>query len=90
MISLCSPGCPGTHSVAQAGLKLRNLPVSASQVLGLKACATTAWLGLFSFYECFACLRVCTCDVYVPGEGVSDSLELELQVVVSHHVGTGI
>jgi hypothetical protein len=41
-VSLCSPGCPGTHSVDQAGFKLRNLPVSASQVLGLKACATTA------------------------------------------------
>jgi hypothetical protein len=38
-----SPGCPGTHSVDQAGLELRNLPASASQVLGLKACATTAW-----------------------------------------------
>jgi hypothetical protein len=44
-VSLCSPGCPGTHSVDQAGLKLRNLPVSASQVLGLKACNTTAQLG---------------------------------------------
>jgi hypothetical protein len=41
-VSLCSPGCPGTHSVDQAGLKLRNLPAFASQVLGLKACATTA------------------------------------------------
>jgi hypothetical protein len=44
-ISLCSPGCPGTHFVDQAGLKLRNLPASASQVLGLKACATTAQLA---------------------------------------------
>jgi hypothetical protein len=43
-VSLGSPGCPGTHSVDQAGLKLRNLPASASQVLGLKECATTAWL----------------------------------------------
>jgi hypothetical protein len=42
-VSLYSPGCPGTHSVDQAGLELRNLPASASQVLGLKACATTAW-----------------------------------------------
>ena len=42
-VSLCSPGCPGTHFVNQAGLKLRNLPASASQVLGLKACTTTAW-----------------------------------------------
>jgi hypothetical protein len=40
-VSLCSPGCPGTHFVDQAGLELRNLPVSASWVLGLKACATT-------------------------------------------------
>jgi hypothetical protein len=40
-VSLCSPGCPGTHSVDQAGLELRNPPASASRVLGLKACATT-------------------------------------------------
>jgi hypothetical protein len=40
-VSLCSSGCPGTHFVDQAGLKLRNLPASAFQVLGLKACATT-------------------------------------------------
>jgi hypothetical protein len=40
-VSLCSPGCPETHVVDQAGLKLRNLPASASRVLGLKACATT-------------------------------------------------
>jgi hypothetical protein len=33
-VSLFSPGCPGTHSVDQAGLELRNLPASASQVLG--------------------------------------------------------
>jgi hypothetical protein len=41
-VSLCSPGWPGTHFVDQAGVKLRNPPASASQVLGLKACATTA------------------------------------------------
>ncbi|GAB1294989.1 Ectonucleotide pyrophosphatase/phosphodiesterase family member 3 [Apodemus speciosus] len=40
-VSLCSPGCPGTHSGDQAGLELRNPPASASQVLGLQACATT-------------------------------------------------
>ena len=34
-------GCPGTHSVDQAGLELRNPTASASQVLGLKACTTT-------------------------------------------------
>ncbi|GAB1300457.1 Vacuolar protein sorting-associated protein 26C [Apodemus speciosus] len=45
-VSLCSPGCPGTHSEDQAGLELRNPPASASQVLGLKVCATTTtWLS---------------------------------------------
>jgi hypothetical protein len=44
-VSLCSPGCPRTHSVDQAGLELRNPPASASQVLELQACATTAWLN---------------------------------------------
>ena len=40
LVSLCSPGCPGTDSVDQADLELRNLPATASWVLGLKACAT--------------------------------------------------
>jgi hypothetical protein len=48
-ISLCSPGCPGTHSVDQAGLELRNPPASASRVLGLKACATTPGLVCGSY-----------------------------------------
>ena len=43
---LCSSGCPGTHSVDQADLELRNSPASASQVLGLKACATTPGYNL--------------------------------------------
>ena len=29
-VSLCSPGSPGTHSVDQAGLKLRDAPASGS------------------------------------------------------------
>ena len=56
-VSLCSPGCLGTHFVDQAGLELRNLPASVSRVLGLKMCATTAWLrpcfdGLLVFGLC--------------------------------------
>jgi hypothetical protein len=35
-VSLCSHGCPGICSVDQAGLELRDLPASASQVLELK------------------------------------------------------
>jgi hypothetical protein len=34
-------GFSGTHFVDQAGLELRNLPASASRVLGLKVCTTT-------------------------------------------------
>jgi hypothetical protein len=49
-VSLCSPGCPGTHFVDQAGLELRNPPASASRVLGLKACATTSGF-YYSFNE---------------------------------------
>jgi hypothetical protein len=45
-VSQYSPGCPETHSVDQAGLELRNPPASASQVLGSKACATTAWQNI--------------------------------------------
>ncbi|GAB1297583.1 Zinc transporter 6 [Apodemus speciosus] len=40
-VSLCTPGCPGAHFV---DLELRNPPASASQVLELKAWATTARL----------------------------------------------
>jgi hypothetical protein len=47
-VSLCSPGCPGTHSVDQAGLELRNPPASASQVL-----SSILLIHLFSANECF-------------------------------------
>jgi hypothetical protein len=46
-VSLHSPACPGTHSVDQAGLELRNPPASASQMLGLKACTTTVQIVFF-------------------------------------------
>ncbi|GAB1287984.1 NAD-dependent protein deacylase sirtuin-5, mitochondrial [Apodemus speciosus] len=41
MVFLYSSGRPGTHSVDQAGLELRNPPASASQSAGIQACATT-------------------------------------------------
>jgi hypothetical protein len=49
-VSLCSPGCPGTHFVDQAGLEFRNPPASASRVLGLKVCVTMPGLRL-NFYR---------------------------------------
>ena len=54
-VSLYSPGCPGTHFVDQAGLELRNPPASASQVLGLKACTTTAQLNVPSLFKSSFC-----------------------------------
>jgi hypothetical protein len=60
-VSLYSPGCPETHFVDQAGLELRNPPASASQVLGLKVCATTP--GSNSYFL----KRECACT----GGGVS-------------------
>jgi hypothetical protein len=59
-VSLCSPGCPGTHSVDQAGLELRNPPVSASPVLRLNkdVDATFVFLHLLKFD---ASLCVCVC-----------------------------
>jgi hypothetical protein len=52
-VSLCSSGCPGTHFVDQVGLELRIPPASASQVLGLKGCATSP--------GCIYFLIVCLC-----------------------------
>jgi hypothetical protein len=43
--------CPGTCSVDQTGLKLRDLPTSVSWVLGLKVGATTTWLYLLIYFE---------------------------------------
>lgn len=40
-VSLCGLGGPGAYSANQAGLELRDLPISALQVLGLKASITT-------------------------------------------------
>jgi hypothetical protein len=48
-VSLYSTGCPGTHFVDQSGLELRNPTASASQVLGLKACATTPGFVFWDF-----------------------------------------
>ena len=74
---LYSPGCPGTHSVDQAGLELRNLPASASRVLGLKACTTTpSPLRIFFF-------KIYLFYVY------EYTVAVQMVVVVSLHVVVG-
>jgi hypothetical protein len=57
-VFLCSPGCPGTSSVDQAGLELRNPPAFASQVLRLKVCATTSWLFVFVLFFVYFCFSL--------------------------------
>ena len=90
-VSLYSPGCPGTYSVDQAGLELRNLSASASQVLGLKVCPTTAqlhfFLDLFYYFISMSVLLACiVCSMCMPRalgdrKRALDPLGLELQMV---------
>ena len=73
-VSLCSPSCPGTRSVDQVGLELRNPPASASWMLGLKTCIimpSQIWL----FFMCMPVLLTCMCSMCMqcpgrPEEGV--------------------
>jgi hypothetical protein len=89
-VSLYSPGCPGTHFVDQAGLELRNPPASASRVLGLKACATTAqreFYFLNIYFYVYVWMSTCVSIVCVSGaygcqKMTLDSLELKKQLVV--------
>jgi hypothetical protein len=65
-VSLNSPSYPGTHSVDQAGLKPRNPPASASQVLGLKASITTARQQYDFLYGIFPpSMKGCTAEFYL-------------------------
>lgn len=43
-VSLCSPDRPGTLYIDHVVLKLRDLPASTFQVLGLKVCASLCGL----------------------------------------------
>jgi hypothetical protein len=57
-VSLCIPGCPGTHFVDQAGLEFRNPPASAPRVLGLKACTIMPsfnhiFLMVILYFSCY-------------------------------------
>ena len=65
-VSLCSLGCPGTHSVDQVGLELRNPPASVSQMLGLKVCATVPSF-LFKVRKSCSGLEFCSPILYMWG-----------------------
>jgi hypothetical protein len=67
--SLCSTDCPGTCSVDQAGLELRDLPACAFQVLGLKTFITAGPLYFYLFTEVVNCLCYsfsCVCGGIFP------------------------
>jgi hypothetical protein len=61
-VSLYSSGSPGTHFVDQAGLELRNLPASASQVLRLKVCTTTPGLTQGPYKSLY--FIICTAEAH--------------------------
>jgi hypothetical protein len=64
-VSLCNTECPKTHVLDLAGLKFRNLPASASQVLGLKACSTTVLP--FLFHRDLSNCELCWLDMIYSG-----------------------
>jgi hypothetical protein len=61
-VYLYSSDYPGTHSVHQAGLELRNPPASASRVLGLKASTTTAGPRNRFYLDCYHLSYCCAVD----------------------------
>jgi hypothetical protein len=88
-VSLCSSGCPGTHSVDQPGLPThKEPPASPSRVLELKVRATTVWhISVLFIYVCVCvCTMNGTCEVQ---KRLLDSVELELEIGRGDHVGAG-
>ncbi|GAB1292780.1 Non-structural maintenance of chromosomes element 4 [Apodemus speciosus] len=94
VVSLCSPGCPGTHSVDQAGLELRNPPASASQVLGLQACATTPSIMCILKHDGFARIRldqdrlpIIEPVINEESEGIDQNIQIRSQgiIALSYH-----
>ena len=84
-ISLYCPDCPRTHSVDQAGLRVRNLLASASKVLGLKVCTTTAQLDLSILCICIFILCIWIHCFHTHQRGH----RLPSQMVVNHQVVAG-
>jgi len=52
-VSLCSPGCPGTHSVDQAGFKLKKFACLCLPSAGIKVVRHHAQCFLFLFFFFF-------------------------------------
>jgi hypothetical protein len=86
-VSLYSPGCPGAHFVDQAGLELRNLPASASRVLGLKACATMpGWNYFLRVYSLLPILDRSASCVYLRCDLLTSSSSCLLLCFLYHYL----
>jgi hypothetical protein len=57
-VSLCSPGCPGTHSVDQAGLELRKSACLCLPSAGIKGMCHHCPANLFLMLEILSKLRL--------------------------------
>ena len=75
-ISQCSAGHLRSHSVDQAGLKPRDPLVSASQVLGLKACVITTNTWHLNGLSFFLSTRECY-DLSLPYSWIVHSIQME-------------
>ena len=86
--SLHSPGCPRTHYVDQAGLKFTetHLPL-----LGLIPHLALIFFKIYFYlFKCVCGVYQCVLCVYeFPQSPKKASDPLELETVVSHHVGAG-
>ena len=67
--------CPRTHSVDQAGLKLRDPPISASQVLGLKRLHHHTHPALLNVLITSDTLYISNISYRLWNENSSDSIE---------------
>jgi hypothetical protein len=60
-VSLYSPGCPGTHSVDQAGLELRNLPVNALNHRAIPPNPECSFTTVYAVTHIIVCLKETAC-----------------------------
>jgi hypothetical protein len=87
-VSLCSPGCPGTYFVDQAGLELRNLPASASRVLG-GMCHHARLAGLLACFLSFentgiyCCIKLLTVHAWVSNSDLCACAPSTLLIAIS-------
>jgi hypothetical protein len=94
MVSLCSPGCPETHCVNQAGPKFIEIYLPLPMKYCIKDIYYCGFL-YFGFFFVFVFLKIylfiiCKYTVAVFRHSRRRRSQISLQMVVSHHVVAGI